>query len=564
MPCTWKLRSPNAVPPEVAGHARALNVSPLIAEILWSRGLSTREDMDRFLSPGLRHLAEPGEIPGLTEAARALAQALAEGRRLAVWGDYDVDGLSGVALVKDFFARRGVTVGHHVPNRLREGYGLNVKGVERLAGEGFGALLTVDCGVSNVEEIRRANELGLRVVVSDHHLPGRELPAAALCNPRLAPNRCEDLAGVGVAFMLVAALNRLLPGEPLDMRQFLDLVVLGTVADVVRLTGQNRILVKNGLLLLKEPRRPGVAALKAVSGYDTLAELGAGQIGFQLAPRLNAAGRLGDPGKALDLLLAPDPEAARPLAEELNALNAARRKEEQDILDAALAEAEAQVRAGALGLVLFGRGWHPGVIGIVASRVVERHYRPTLLVCEENGRLKGSGRSIEEFDLHAGLVAIEDLFSVYGGHRQAAGFTMEPKNLPALRERFDREVGLATGGVALSPTLKLDRVLGFRDLDQTLLAELELLQPFGVGNPEPVFGTPPVVVRDHKVFGTDHVRLLLHDAEGKATLSAKAWRKAQELTRQILGKTMRFAYTPKIDRFNGIPRIELTIRDWNF
>lgn len=565
MPCNWNIRSRDDIPPEVAGHALALNVSLLIAEILWNRGLTTREAMDRFLSPGLRHLADPKVIPGLSEAARALAGAVAQGRRLAVWGDYDVDGITSVALVKDFFAKRGMAVAHHLPNRLTEGYGLNIPGIERLAAEGVGALLTVDCGVSNIQEVRRANELGMSVVLSDHHLPGQDLPpAVAVCNPRLGPNPCANLAGVGVVFMLMAALNRLLPGEPLDMRQFLDLVVLGTVADVVELTGQNRILVKNGLLLLKDPQRPGIAALKAVSGYDALAELGAGQIGFQLAPRLNAAGRLGDPGKALSLLLAGDAEEARPLAAELNALNAARRKEEQGILEAAQAQAEAQVQAGALGLVLFGQDWHPGVIGIVASRVVERHYRPTLLVCEENGRLKGSGRSIEEFDLHAGLTAIEDLFLIYGGHRQAAGFSMLPENLTALRERFDRAVAEAVGGTPLSPTLRLDRVLGFREIDQTLLKELELLQPFGLGNPEPVFRTPPVVVREHKVFGSEHVRLLLHDAAGKATLTAKAWRKAQALPRQVLGKTMTFAYTPRIDRFEGIPRIELTIRDWNF
>jgi single-stranded-DNA-specific exonuclease len=592
MPCNWKLLSDAPVPDSIGTLAEELGITKVIAEVLWRRGYTSPQDMDRFLSPGLRHLLPPEAIPGLTGAAEVLARELTAGAQFCVWGDYDVDGITSTALVKDFlFKRLGPKVApldgsgqvrHFLPNRKQDGYGLNVAGVERLAAEGVRLLLTVDCGISAVDEVARAGELGMTVVVSDHHLPPDGLPAAAaICNPQLCQGKicggaCTglcDLAGVGVAFFLMAALNRLLPGEPLDMRQFLDLVALGTVADVVGLTGQNRILVKNGLLLIKEARRPGIASLKVYSGYDRLAELGAGQIGFGLAPRINAAGRMADPQIALNMLLAPDMDTANPLASKLDGLNAKRRSSEQEILAQALLQAEEQ--KDRLGLVLAGEDWHAGVIGIVASRVVERHYKPVLMLCREDdangGHWKGSGRSVSEFDLHAGLCGLEHLFLGFGGHKQAAGLSMPLENLEALREGFHLAVEAALGPVPLRPSLKLDRELAFGDISFTLLKELEMLQPFGMGNPEPLFVSPPVLVKDYRVFGTDHVKLGLAEqgtAESRGgrpglLLPAKAWRKALELTREVQGKLMRFAFTPRIDRFDGIPKIELQVKDWD-
>ncbi len=595
MPCTWKLLSDAPVPPSIGKLAEDLGITRVIAEVLWRRGYESAQDMDRFLSPGLRHLAKPETIPGLEEAAKVLAREIERGATFCVWGDYDVDGITSTALVKDFFLQRlgseaapldnSGRIRHYLPNRVDDGYGLNVEGIEKLHAEGVDLLLTVDCGISAVAEVARARELGMTVVVSDHHLPPGELPNAhAICDPRLCGGNCGErctgmceLAGVGVAFMLMAAVNRLLPGEPVDMRQFLDLVALGTIADVVGLTGQNRILVKNGLLLIKEARRPGIAALKVYSGYDRLAELGAGQIGFGLAPRINAAGRMADPGVALELLLARDLDQANPLASLLDGLNAQRRTEEQGILEEALAQAEEQ--AHRLGLVLAAEHWHPGVIGIVASRVVERHYKPVLMLCrEEDGQSaywKGSGRSVAEFDLHEGLTGLEHLFLGYGGHKQAAGLSMPLENLDALREGFHLAVEAALGPNPLTPTLKLDRELAFGEITHTLLKELELLQPFGMGNPEPLFVSPPVLVKDYRVFGKDHVKLTLAEqlppaasptgsapTRPGAHLPAKAWRKATVLTREVQGKLMRFAFTPRIDRFDGIPKIELQVKDW--
>lgn len=567
MPCIWKARGEKP-PSSSASMADELSVSPLIIDILWNRGLTTLEEMDQFLSPGLRHLAKPDEIPGLTEAAEALAHGLNEGKTLAVWGDYDVDGITSTTLVKEFFSAHGIDILHHLPNRMEEGYGVNISGVERLAEQGAGILLTVDCGISDNEALARARELGMIVVVSDHHLPGDELPNAhAVCDPRLRDGGpYDDLAGVGVAWMLMAAVNRLLPGDPVNMQQFLDLVALGTIADVVRLTGMNRILVKNGLLLIKDADRPGMAALKVVSDYERNAELGAGQIGFNLAPRINAAGRMGDPGKALDLLLSQSFDDAMPIAEELNAINMERRRQELEIAEQAFEQAESMKDMA--GLVLYGEHWHPGIIGIVASRVVEKYYRPTLILCdtEDGGLVKGSGRSISEFDLHESLKAISPILNGFGGHKQAAGLSILPENLDALREQFNEYVIGELGPEPLTPTLKLDRELPFGDITNTLLNELEMLQPFGMGNPEPVFASAPVTVAEHRTFGREreHVKLVLADDTTGAKLPGKAWRMAEKLTRDIQGRVMRFAFTPKIDRYRGVPKIDLRIRDWNF
>lgn len=564
----WTLRRTDAPPPDpslIARLARQLHISEFIASLLWRRGQCSLEDMDRHLSPGLRHLAPPSQWPGLEQAAGILATGLQKGLPFAVWGDYDADGVTAASLVTDFLRQRGYAVIPRLPLRMEEGYGLNLAGIEELATKGVRLLLTVDCGVADIEAVAKAKELGMTVIVSDHHLPGETLPPAdAIVNPRLCQCPCPDLAGVGVAFFLMAALNRLLPGQAQDMRQFLDLVALGTLADVVPLKGQNRILVKNGLLLLSEAKRPGLAALKEVSGFNAKAALGSGKVSFSLAPRINAAGRVSDAAKALDMLLAPDYDTALPLARELDACNTARREEEDRILVQALEQAQEQQHR--LGLVLFGPDWHPGVIGIVASRVVEAMYRPALLLCKPAAAaqaaelLKGSGRSINECDLYQALAACKDLLQRFGGHRQAAGLSLAPENLEPLRQRFHQAVQEQIGPEPLQELQLVDAELGFGQIDQTLLKELEMLQPFGMGNPEPVFISPAVQVLNHRVFSEKHVALSLRDMAAGVILRAKAWRMADSLGPELTGKTVRVAFTPKLDTWRGTPSIELHLR----
>lgn len=562
MPKKWIIPTQDAMP--AANMADSLCISPAIASLLYHRGLTTAEAMDAYLSPGLRRLMQPAAIPGLEEAAALLARTLTAGGTIAVWGDYDVDGITGTALLVDFLRQRGHDPLWRLPDRASEGYGLNRAGIEELAGAGATLLVTVDCGIGGVAEVARARELGLAVIVTDHHLPGPELPPAdVVVDPKLAEGPGWDLAGVGVAFFLAAAVNRLLPGEARDVRQLLDLVALGTLADVVPLAGQNRILAKNGMLLLAEAARPGIHALKEVCGHNPKAALGASQVTFGLAPRINAAGRMGRPDAALSLLLAPDLDTARPLAAELDAENARRRAEEDAILAEAMAQAEAC--PGRFGLTLFAPHWHQGVIGIVASRVAERRYRPTLILTADpaKGLLKGSGRSIPECDLHGLLTEISGVLHSFGGHRQAAGLSIVPENLDALAKSFDEAAAKALGPVVPTPSLRLDGELSFGEVTAALVREIGLMEPFGCGNPEPLFASPPVSVQSRRFFGDNHAAVSLRDPAAGVTLRGKAWRLAELFAQGAAPAVVRVAFTPKMSYFSGVPEIELRLRDVN-
>jgi single-stranded-DNA-specific exonuclease len=437
--------------------------------------------------------------------------------------------------------------------------------ISGLAEKGADILLTVDCGISDIEAVVHAKALGLGVVITDHHLPGETLPPAdGLVNPRLSDCPCPALAGVGVAFFLAAAINAALckaGRTKMDIRSLLDLVALGTLADVVDLNGQNRILVKNGLLKIAQAGRVGVAALKAACNFSPTADLGAGQVVFTLAPRINAAGRLGSSAIALELLLTNDRQRAAELAAELSRLNAERREEEERILAEAMLEADAQVAKGMMGLVLYAADWHPGIIGIVASRVVERLHRPAVVLCSTGVFLKGSGRSVSGFNLHGAFQACADLFLGFGGHKMAAGLSLASERLAEFKVRFNALAANALGKSPSEAECRLDGELDFAQADFHLLKELEMLQPFGMGNAEPVFASPPVRVKNMRAR-PGFLMLELEDEEHRRTLCAKAWRQLADMPAGLKGKRIRIAFTPRIDRYNGAATVELRLKDW--
>ncbi|GAB1410844.1 single-stranded-DNA-specific exonuclease RecJ [Desulfovibrionales bacterium] len=572
----WTLKSiPDSFVPEhdVADLARRLEVSALLVRLMALRGLESDTDMDRFLSPGLRYLHPLEDWPGVLDGARCICDAIARGEALAVWGDYDVDGITATALVKDMLANRGVQIHHYIPDRLDFGYGLHMDGIQALADQGVRLLLTVDCGIANIAEIREARRLGMRVIVTDHHLPGRETPDAdVIINPKYISDQgnadsqtthwpSQELAGVGVSFLLMAAVNRMLPGPAVDIRDYLDLVALGTIADAVQLDEQNRILVKNGLLLIKEGRRPGILALKEVCSIGAHETVGAGAIGFALAPRINAAGRIGDPDLAVRLLLEKNMDEARKLAIQLDKLNTKRKQEEHRILEEAIAQAEEQLHLP--GLVLHSEHWHSGIIGIVASRIVERFHRPCLILTKENGIFKGSGRSTPSFDLYTALLACKQCLYKFGGHRQAAGLKLEPFQLATLKKLFAWAVEEQLGENPAPPVLELDMELPFAAVTATLLKELELLQPYGQGNPRPIFLSPVLDVHKVRFFSQKkHLEMYLADSTDGTVLRAVAWRQGERWSKLIHdGATVRIAYTPRLAKFNNLLQIELAVHD---
>ncbi|MDR2051625.1 MAG: single-stranded-DNA-specific exonuclease RecJ [Deltaproteobacteria bacterium] len=565
----WVPRYPEEAPrppanlPDWAGK---LDISPFLADLLWKRGLHTLEDMELFLNPGLRHLVPPESVPGLEEAAEILAGAALSGKKLVVWGDYDVDGITATALVAEFFRWHGFEILTHIPDRMHAGYGLNLPDLRDLAARGAELVLTVDCGIGDYAEIRAAREMGLRIIVSDHHLPSFPLPEAeAVCSPTIADCPCPHLSGVGTAFFLMAGVGRILEesGRPrMDIRRLLDLVALGTLADVSNLSGQNRILVKNGLLLISEARRPGLAALKSLCKYAPDERLGSWDVVFSLCPRINAAGRMGKSEVALRLLLSGDRDEAARLAAELDSLNALRRKEEDSIQAEALEQAQTQADRGRMGLVLYRPHWHMGVIGIVASRMVEKFNLPAIILCDHGEKLKGSGRSLEGFDLHAALESCSEQLLGFGGHRMAAGLSLSPDKLEDFSRAFDAAVKNSLGDFSRRAPVKIDGELGLAESTSHItLKELEIMQPFGEGNAEPVFASPPLRIRNIRPLQGNYV-LDVCDERSGLTVKAKIWRSRNPLSPRSRDRKLRLAYSPRLDRYNGASSVELRVQDW--
>ncbi len=460
------------------GKAHALGISPLLLYLLQLRDFEKECDIQDFLSPLLRNLASLELWPGVSEATNLIVKLLLEGKKFAVWGDYDVDGITSTALVLDVLEAHGFTAYSHIPERCSEGYGLNIPNIDMLHEKGVEVILTVDCGVSDFEAVTHAKNLGLTIIISDHHLAPDILPPAdVICNPRMAQCPCPDLAGVGIVFFLMCAVNKSLQehsGNKYDMRNVLDLVTLGTLADLVPLYGQNRILVKNGLLIIDQAKRPGLAALKTICNYDRAAKLSSGQIVFSLAPRINAAGRMEHAHLALELLRCSDYDKALTLAKALDELNVLRRKDEECIHEEAREQAKEQIAKGCFALVLYGSHWHQGIIGIVASRIVEEFYLPTLILCDGVSCIKGSGRSIKEFDLHEGLTKVAHLLLTFGGHPSAAGLSIEEKNLNTLRQEFNNVVQDYFKNIRPTATLSLDSAIDFATASNAIfLRELE-------------------------------------------------------------------------------------------
>jgi single-stranded-DNA-specific exonuclease len=567
---------------EGARLAAELGVPQPVGRILWARGQRDAAAAQRFLEPRLDQLPDPFGLKGIEAAVARLQRALARREPICVYGDYDVDGVTSTALLVSTLRKLGGQVDFYVPQRLIEGYGLNVQALEKLARRGTRLVVSADCGVTAVAEVDAAARLGMDVVVIDHHTASQDLPrAVAILNPHQPgctfPGR--ELAAVGVAFHLLLALRKRLREagwfsekrpEP-NLREALDLVALGTIADVVPLTGPNRVLVHFGLRELARGARVGVLALKSVA--QLAGEITAGDVGFKLGPRINAAGRLDDASVGVRLLLSEDLREARALAEQLDRANA----ERQD-LQARIAT-EAIERAAKLGspeqrrcLVVSSPGWHPGVVGIVASRLVEKFHRPALVLAEEGGVAKGSGRSVEGFHLYDALARCSRHLTRFGGHKHAAGVTLEVSSIAGFAAALETEARAKLDPAQLTPRLRIDAELRPVEISMRLAEALRRLAPYGAGNPEPVFVCSELsasevrLLPDRRGDGPGHLKLRLAEARGPGVAEVDAPEFdaigfGLGATALPVGTRLDAAFQLSIDTWNGSERLQLKLKD---
>ncbi len=493
--------------------SKEFSISKHTAQVLINRGLR-KEDIGEFLNPRLSALKDPFEIPGIKAAVSRIMLAKDRGEHVFVYGDYDVDGVTATSIIIQGLRKLGLTASYYVPHRYDEGYGMNSEAVKTIVAGGAKLLITVDCGISNYEEINEANSLGLDVIVTDHHnIPERLPSACAVVNPKMmeADHPSRNLCGAGVAFKVIWALFREAGiKDSSAIKELLDLAALGTVADVVPMTGENRTIAVAGLKVLNDKKRVGVSSL--VNSARITGDITNQKISFMLAPRLNAPGRLEHAELSIRLLLEDDPQKALALANEINVINTQRQK-----IGSLIGE-DAFQRIGAVCdtklIMLTGKNWHPGVIGIVASKVSERYHRPTILISEEeDGSCRGSVRTIENFDVYKMLLTCRDLFTDFGGHKDAAGFGIQSDNLAELKRRLSNHVEETLNVEALEPTTKIDLELPSEMITIDYAREIERLEPFGPGNQAPVFLGKNMKFVSAKQVGSDgaHLKVKLTD-----------------------------------------------------
>jgi single-stranded-DNA-specific exonuclease len=565
IPPRWDLQPCDEV--ASAALAAALGLEPTVARLLCQRGLSDPELASRFLNPSLDHLHDPMGLAGMRVAVDRLFAAIAKREKIAVHGDYDVDGITSTVILRRVLELLGAEVVHFIPERLRDGYGLQRAAIERLHIEGVALIVSVDCGIRSADAARRARELGVDLVITDHHEPESELPEAlAVINPKRADCAYPDkyLAGVGVALKLVQALCRragrenLLPG-------FLKVAAIGTLADVVPLVGENRVIAKLGLdLLTRGPHKVGLRSLLDIAGLSGKS-IDSYHIAFMLAPRVNAAGRMSTPDLATRLLLANDEtmaEEARALAEQLDGENVRRQQEEATTVAAAKKIVTTDPDIGARSvLVVAGEGWHRGVIGIVASKLVDAFHRPAIVLSIEDGVAHGSCRSIPPFDMLAALERCSRLLLRFGGHRQAAGLSLEADRIKELRATVNAVADETLGPEDLMPRLRIDGDLGFRAITGGVSAGVAALAPFGAGNPRPVFAARGVEIVDGpRKLKERHLKMALKQ-DGRI-FRAVAWRSAEHHDYLTENKTaLDVAFSLEQNQYNGETYTELTLAD---
>ena len=551
-----------------AGLAAALGISPAVARLLTIRGISEPDLAHRFLHPSLDHLHDPFELADMAVAVDRILAAIERKEKIAIHGDYDVDGITSTVILRRALELFGAEVIHFIPDRMKDGYGLQPETFDRLQAEGVRLVISVDCGIRADEAARRARELGMDLIITDHHEPGASLPAAlAVINPKRHDCTYPDknLAGVGVALKLVQALCRK-RGRDGWMPAFVKVAALGTLADVVPLVGENRIIAKLGLDLLSQgPHKVGLRALLDVAGL-TGKSIDGGHVSFLIAPRVNAAGRMASPDIAARLLLAADETMAaeaQELANQLNDENTRRQTEEAGILAQAKKLVETDPAVGARSIIVVGgEGWHRGVIGIVASKLVDAFHRPAIVLSIDGDLAHGSCRSIRHFDILGALERCAGHLIKFGGHKQAAGLTMAASSVAEFRRQITDHADDCLGPDDLKPRLRIDSCLGFRDITSGFASEMTLLAPFGIGNPRPMFEANGVQVVDGpRRVKERHLKMALK--QNGRIFRAIAWRAVEREQFITDNRTsLDLAFSLDHNKYQGNDYLELSVSDF--
>ena len=535
------------------------NVNRLLATILANREI---EDIKTYLEPTRHDFHDPYEMPDMNKAVERILKAIDNKEKIIIFGDYDVDGITSITVLKSFFKDLGVKVGEYIPNRLNEGYGLNKEAIKIIAEQGYNLMITVDCGITGIEEIEYAKSLGIETIVTDHHEPGEELPnsiAVVDCKRKDNKYPFRELAGVGVAFKLCQAISQKLNLDEKQYLKFLDIVALGTISDIVPLKDENRVITKLGLMLIKQTKNCGLASLLNLTGYR---KIDSTAISFGVAPRINACGRMGHANEALDLLLCGNMQEASEKARNIAKYNNDRQEYEKIIYEEAIKQIEKNHLEDKNSIVLGGNDWHHGVVGIVASKITDLYYKPCLLICYENRDDigKGSGRSIAGFDLHEALTECKDILEGFGGHSMAVGLSIKRDNLSKLKEKFEK-IAEEAHLEQIYPTINIDCAINIDNVNKEMVEGLSLLEPLGEGNKMPIFAFKNLKIDSiRSLTEGKHLKLILK-SNNNTYINAIGFNLGYLVDEFVIGDKVDVAGCLEMNSFNGTDSVQINLKD---
>lgn len=539
--------------------SKKFNIDRLLATILVNRGICKEDEIRKFLEPTREDFHDPFLLPDMDIAVDTIIKAIEEKEKILIYGDYDVDGITSISVLQKFLEERGMNVANHIPNRLEEGYGLNKEAIKQIADDGYKLIITVDCGISGIEEIEYANDLGIRTIITDHHEPLDELPKAiAVVDAKRKDNKYpfNQLAGVGVVFKLIQAIGIKLGLNEKEYLKYLDLVCVGTISDIVPLVDENRVIAKLGLKLVNVTRNLGLKYLLQATGYK---QIDSNAISFGIAPRINACGRMGHETEALDIFLSNDIDEVKELTEKLNNYNKTRQETEKKIVEEALELIEKNKENEKSAIVLGSSGWHHGVIGIVSSKITETYFKPSILVSFENGLAKGSGRSIPGFDLHEALCKSSKYLEKYGGHSMAVGLSLKEENFEAFKNEFEK-IAKESKVEEILPIIYIDGVVKQEDIKPEHIKELEKLEPFGEGNKMPLFAYKGLKINSIRALTEGkHLKLTLKD--DNIIIDAIGFNMGHLVNDYLIGDKVDVVGVLEINSFNGIESVQINLKD---